>query len=173
MSIIRKIIGLFLIVAAIGGLIFSIVGLTYIYRIEARVTKGLQDTVETLSQTLDTTAQGLIITEQALKGSVDTVRALQSTVETTANTIQSSAPVVDEISKLMTESLPKTIASTNTSLRTAQESAKVIDSVLSTLSSIPLIGSSIGYNPQVPLDQALGEVADSLAGLPELIRQYG
>ncbi len=63
--------------------------------------------------------------------------------------------------------MPKTIESTESSLRTAQESAKVIDSVLSTLSSIPLIGSSIGYNPQVPLDQALGEVADSLTGLPD------
>ena len=54
MSVIRKIIGLFLIIAAVGGLIFSIVGLTYIYRIEARVTKGLTDAVDTLSQTLDT-----------------------------------------------------------------------------------------------------------------------
>jgi hypothetical protein len=81
--------------------------------------------------------------------------------------------VVDEIAKLMTENLPKTIESTNTSLRTAQESAKVIDSVLSTLSSIPLIGSSIGYNPQVPLDQALGEVADSLTGLPDSFANMG
>ncbi len=75
--------------------------------------------------------------------------------------------MVDEISKLMTTDLPNTIKSTESSLRTAQDSAKVIDSVLSTLSSIPLIGSGIGYNPQVPLDQALGQVADSLTDLPD------
>jgi methyl-accepting chemotaxis protein len=109
----------------------------------------------------------LTVTQQALKSSVDTVSSLQTTVQTTAKTIKSSGPMVDEISKLMTEDLPNTVKSTESSLRTAQDSAKVIDSVLSTLSSIPLIGSGIGYNPQVPLDQALGEVADSLNHLPD------
>jgi uncharacterized phage infection (PIP) family protein YhgE len=167
MSIIRKIIGVFLILAAVGGLIFSIAGIVFAWRAESRVTAGLQNFVEVLSGTLQTTSQGLTITQQALKSSVDTVSALQSTVETTAKTIKSSGPMVDEISKLMTSELPNTVQSTESSLRTAQESAKVIDSVLSTLSSIPLIGSSIGYNPQVPLDQALGQVADSLTNLPD------
>ncbi len=173
MSIIRKIIGVFLIVAAVGGLIFSIAGLALAWSAESRVTAGLENFVEVLGQTLQTTSQGLTITQQALKGSVDTVSSLQSTVETTAKTIKSSGPMVDEISKLMTTELPNTVQSTESSLRTAQESAKVIDSVLSTLSSIPLIGSGIGYNPQVPLDQALGQVADSLTSLPELVLQYG
>jgi hypothetical protein len=167
MSIIRKIIGVFLILAAVGGLIFSIGGIVLAWRAEPRVTAGLQNFVEVLSGTLQTTSQGLTITQQALKSSVDTVSALQSTVETTAKTIKSSGPMVDEISKLMTTELPNTVQSTESSLRTAQESAKVIDSVLSTLSSIPLIGSGIGYNPQVPLDQALGQVADSLTSLPD------
>jgi methyl-accepting chemotaxis protein len=166
MSFIRKIIGLFLIVAAIGGLIFSIAGLVLVWRVESQATKGLQNFVDVLSQTLETTGQGLAVTQQALKSSVDTVSALQTTFQTTATTIKSSGPMVDEISKLMSEDLPKTVNSTESSLRTAQESAKVIDSVLSTLSSIPLIGSGIGYNPQTPLDQALGEVADSLTDLP-------
>jgi peptidoglycan hydrolase CwlO-like protein len=167
MSFIRKIIGLFLIVAAVGGLIFSIAGLVLVWRVESQVTAGMQNFVDVLSQTLQTTSQGLTITQQALKSSVDTVSSLQTTVQTTAKTIKSSGPMVDEISKLMTKDLPNTVKSTEASLRTAQESAKVIDSVLSTLSSIPLIGSSIGYNPQVPLDQALGQVADSLTNLPD------
>jgi len=167
MSILRKLIGLLLIIAAIGGLVFSLAGLVFVSRVEARVTNGLQDAVDLLSQTLTTTAQGLTVTESALKGSVDTIRSLQGTVETTALTIKTSKPMVDEISKVMTDELPKTIHSTQSSLLTAQESAKVIDSVLSTLSSIPLIGSSIGYNPEVPLAQALGEVADSLTNLPD------
>jgi len=167
MSFIRKIIGLFLIVAAVGGLIFSIAGLVLAWRVESRVTAGMQNFVDVLSQTLQTTSQGLTITQQALKSSVDTVSSLQTTVQTTAKTIKSSGPMVDEISNLMTTDLPNTVKSTESSLRTAQESAKVIDSVLSTLSSIPLIGSGIGYNPQVPLDQALGQVADSLTDLPD------
>ncbi len=167
MSFFRKIIGLFLIVAAIGGLIFSIAGLMLVWRVESQVTTDMQNFVDVLSQTLETTGQGLTITQQALKSSVDIVSTLQTTVQTTAKTIKSSGPMVDEISKLMTADLPNTVKSTESSLRTAQNSAKVIDSVLSTLSSIPLIGSGIGYNHQVPLNQALGQVADSLTHLPD------
>jgi len=167
MSFIRKIIGLFLIIAAVGGLIFSIAGLVLVRRVESQVTTGMQNFVDVLSQTLETTGQGLTVTQQALKSSVDTVSSLQTTVQTTAKTIKASGPMVDEISKLMTTDLPNTVKSTESSLRTAQDSAKLIDSVLSTLSSIPLLGSGIPYNPQVPLDQALGEVADSLTKLPE------
>jgi len=166
MSFIRKIIGLLLVIAAIGGMIFSIAGLVLAWRVESQVTAGIGGFIDVLGQTLETTSQGLAVTQQALKGSVDTVHSLQGTVVTIAKTVKSSTPMVDEITKVMTEDLPNTIDSTESSLRTAQDSAKVIDTVLSSLSAIPLIGSGIGYNPQVSLDQALGSVADSLTGLP-------
>lgn len=167
MSMIRKIIGIALVIAAIGGLIFSISGLILIWRVEANLTAGLQNGVELLIQTLKTTSEGLNVTQQALKGSVDTISSLQSTVETTAITIKSTVPLVEEISRLMEQDLPNTILAVQQSLFTAQKSAKVIDGVLSALSGIPLVGRGIGYDPEVPLSTALGEVAESLDGLPD------
>ena len=166
MSLVRKLIGIALVIAAIGGLIISIAGLVLLWQVESRVTAGLQNGVELLIQTLETTSEGLVVTQQALQGSVDTISALQSTVETTATTIKSSVPLVEEINKLMGKELPNTILSTQQSLIAAQDSAMVIEGVLSTLSKIPLIGAGINYDPETPLSGALGNVAASLEDLP-------
>ncbi len=165
-AVFRRMIGFLLIIASISGLAFSIVGLVGVWRIQPQVTKNLQTSVDLLDTSLETTTEALTVTQQALKSSVDTVSALQSTVQTTAKTIQTSQPMVDSITKMMGTDLPETIQATQKSLTTAQESAKVIDSVLSMLSGIPFVGSSLGYNPQVPLNVALGEVAASLNDLP-------
>jgi methyl-accepting chemotaxis protein len=167
MLIIRRIFGVLLIIASILGLVVSIAGIYLIWQIQPTLSSNLQNMLQLISQTLDTTGQGLVVTQQALKSSVDTIGNLQSTIETTAKTIGSTNPMIDEISSMMAQDLPDTILATQSSLKTAQQSAQVIDGVLGTLSSIPLIGAGIGYNPEVPLSDALGQVADSLEGLPE------
>lgn len=167
MSVLRRVIGILLIIAAVGGFIFSLVAIMTVWRVTPSLTSTLQNTVALLNNTLQTTADGLIVTRDALKTSADTIDNLESTMETTAKTIQSTDPMVNDIANLMSDKLPQTIQATQQSLNTAQSSAHVIDSLLGSLSKIPLIGDQIGYNPDVPLAQALGEVSDSLQGLPE------
>lgn len=167
MVIIRKLIGFLLLIAAIVGLVISIGGIVLLWQVEAQASQNVQSTIELLGQTLETTSQGLTITETALKSSVNTISSLQSTVVTTVNTVKSSGPMVDEISLLMENDLPGAIEATEASLRSAAASARVIDGLLGTLSSIPLVGSGLNYNPDVPLSKALEDVADNLSGLPE------
>jgi hypothetical protein len=167
MTLVRRIFGFLLIIAAILGLIISIVGIYYVWHIEPAMVSGMQNTVNLLSATLETTSQGLVVTKDALRNSVDMIGNMEMTLQTTAKAIDSANPMFDEITTLMDKQLPTTIQATQKSLNTAQESAQVIDSVLGTLSSIPLLGASIGYNPDVPLAQALGDVSQSLNGLPE------
>jgi methyl-accepting chemotaxis protein len=166
MLIFRKLIGVLLLVAAVVGVVFSIASIVYIWRIEENVINSLQNSIDLISQTLDTTSQGLIVTRDALKISVQTISSLETTILTTAKTIESATPVVDQIGSIMESDLPKAIEAASTSLKSAQQSAKVIDSLLSTLGSLPLIGSSLNYNPEVPLSDSLGQVADSLNDLP-------
>jgi methyl-accepting chemotaxis protein len=167
MKIIRTVFGTLLIIAAILGLVVSVAGIYLIWQIQPTLSGNLQNILQLISQTLETTGQGLVVTQQALQSSVDTIGNLQSTIETTAKTIETTNPMIEDISGMMADDLPNTILATQTSLLTAQQSAQVIDSVLGTLSSIPLIGASIGYKPDVPLADALGQVAESLEGLPE------
>jgi peptidoglycan hydrolase CwlO-like protein len=169
MLVIRRIFGLLLIIATVIGLVFSLVGIFYVWKYQSSVAVNLQSTLTLMSDTHDATAQGLVVTEAALKSSVDTVANMQSTIETTAKTIESTNPMIDEIADLMDNQLPQTIRATQSSLLSAQESARTIDQMLTTLSAvnIPLIGPLVSYNPDKPLSESLGEVASSLDGLPE------
>lgn len=167
MSVFRRIIGVLLILAAILGLIVSIGAMYIIWNVQGNITTSLQNTIDLLGQTLETTAQGLVVTQAALQNSVDMIGSLQATVETTAEAIGTTDPLLEEISGLLAEKLPNTIRATQTSLETAQQSAATIDMVLRAMSGIPLIGPSIGYDPQVPLSDALGGVAQQLENIPD------
>jgi ABC-type transporter Mla subunit MlaD len=167
MSIVRRVIGVLLILAAILGLVVSIGAMYVIWNAQGNITTSLQTTIDLLGQTLETTAQGLVVTQGALQSSVDLIGNLQATVETTAKAIGSTNPLIDEIGGLMGEDLPNTIRATQISLETAQQSAATIDTLLRAMSGIPLIGPSIGYNPEVPLSEALGQVAQNLEDLPD------
>jgi chromosome segregation ATPase len=167
MTVVRRITGLLLMIAAVIGLVFSILALATIWRVEPTLITNLQNVVTLLNQTMQTTSDGLSITKDALTASVNTVANLQTSLETTATTLESTDPLLTEVVDMMQKQLPDTIRATQQSLTTAQSSAQVIDSLLGSLSKIPLIGSSIGYKPEVPLSDALGQVAQSLNGLPD------
>ncbi|MBN1147592.1 MAG: hypothetical protein JXA78_10065 [Anaerolineales bacterium] len=166
-TLFRRIIGILLVTAAIGGLVFSIVGIVGVWRYKAAAVESLTTTVQILGDTLDTTVAGLEVTQESLQGAVSSLGALQGTLQTTAKTVESTEPVMGEISRMMEEDLPEAITAAQTSLQAAQSSAAVIDGVLMTISGIPLIGSSINYNPEVTLAEALGQVSGSLDGLPD------
>ena len=154
--------GTLLIVAALGGLVFSLLGLVGVWRYRPILTDSLNSSLELLRSTLDSTADGLTITQESLKGALASINALQDTLTTTTETIQSTEPMVESVVELLDTDMPQTIQATQRSLNTAQESAQVIDGFLNALSMIP----GVNYNPQVPLSEALQQVSTSLNNLP-------
>jgi hypothetical protein len=69
--------------------------------------------------------------------------------------------MLDSLISLTSHDFPAAVDATQTSLASAQGSAQLIDNVLATLSSIPLLGLD-RYAPEVPLHTALAEVSTSL-----------
>jgi len=171
-SMLRRIIGLLLIVAAIGGLIFSLYGLITVWRLRPVALKNATSSLDLVQASLDTTSQGLTVAGQSLDSTMASLGALESAVETTSRTFEDTVPIINTLTDLTSNELPKTIESAQTSLLAAQESAKIIDSVLRALVSIPFVNKDI-YNPPVPLDQALGDVSKSLDGLPTSLKSIG
>lgn len=160
-----RIVGIILILAAIGGLIFSLFSLAGIWSLKPRALERAQLNLDTINQTLTATAQGLDLTEQSLDATSGAVVALQATIEGSANTIEATIPMIGALGDLTGGDLPDAIYSAQTSLESAQESAQIIDSVMSALASVPLI--RLDYDPPVPLHEALGELSASMNNVPE------
>jgi hypothetical protein len=158
---IKRLIGFLLIIGAVGGILFSLIGLVELWRYRPMVTKNVVDNLALVDQTLSTTQQALTIVGQVVKTTTGDVAALQATSAAVAQAIQDTNPGLDSIIGLTGKDLPAAVTATQTSLASAQSSALVIDNVLTTLTSIPFLPVT-AYAPAVPLHTALGQVSASL-----------
>lgn len=164
-SIFARILGIALIISAIAAILFSGWGVVQIWRIKEPFTNDLISNVVLTRSALEATSQGLFVAEAALTQAMVDVVSVQHTLEATGRALRSSRPTFDSISTLLENDLPDAITATTTALDTAQSSARVIENFLRTISRIPFLPID-DYDPPVPLHESLGEVSESLAGVP-------
>jgi hypothetical protein len=159
--ILRRIVGFLLVVAAVAGVIFSLVGLIEVWRYRPMVTKTVIDNLALFDQTLNNTQDVLIIVGQVVKTTTIDVTSLQATTKAIALTIHDTNPMFDSLISLTSKDFPATVSATQTSLASAQSSALFIDNVLAALTNIPF-SPVAAYKPDVPLHTALAQVSTSL-----------
>ncbi|MFZ3080759.1 MAG: hypothetical protein WA109_13845 [Bellilinea sp.] len=167
--IFSRITGLALIIAAVMGLGLSLAGLIFLGRFSSRISTTLLSTLEYLDRALAITSDGLETAESSLKAADSALGSLVSTLDGVNESLQGMDPTLTALSTLLGKDLPETIKATQDSLDSAQTSAKNIDNVLTSLSRIPFLGSLV-YNPEVPLNETLGDISDSLDAIPRSLR---
>jgi hypothetical protein len=163
--ILRRLIGVLFVAAAVAGAIFSLLGLIEIWRYRPVVMRTVTDSLALFDQTLNTTQEGLTIVGQVVQTTAEDVASLQTTTQALATAIHATNPMVDSLINLTGHTFPETVGATQTSLASAQSSAQLIDNVLAALTSIPFSPVK-AYKPEVPLHTALAEVSTSLDTLP-------
>lgn len=168
-NLVYKVLGFSLLVAAVIGILVSLAGLIVIIRVQKQATVSLTSMLELLDSTLTTTENGFEVADNAFADAIDALESLQTTVDSVEVVMGKTLPTLDSISELIGTKLPSTIRSTRGALNVAQTAAKNVDNFLTTLSSIPIIGTVI-YNPETPLNQTISKVSDSLKDTPEMLK---
>jgi hypothetical protein len=163
--ILRRLVGYLFIIAAAAGMLFSLVGLITIWRYRPVVTRSVTDNLALVDRALGTTQDGLTIVGQMVQTTVDEVASLQATTQAVALAIHDTNPMLDSLINLTRIDFPKTVGAAQTSLASAQGSARLIDNVLAALTGIPF-SPVAAYRPEVPLHTALAQVSTSLDTLP-------
>lgn len=179
MQSLRRLLGVFVMIAGVLGLALSLIGLVGTWVIKPSVTGYVNATIVTLDTSIKTSQKAMQVTAQALGGTVASVEALSSMLSTTAQSVEDSKPVLEQVISMLGETMPATLESATASLKTAQQAADVLDSAIKSLenfrtvlSAAPLLGALVempekAYDPKVPLAQSLGDLATNLEGLPE------
>jgi len=160
----KHIAGIVLIIIAALSLLVSLFGLIQIWTIRQPLADAAVVGIDLCVETLDTTSDALHVVSDSLQSARDTVTTVERTTLSVAETMSTTRTTVGSFANLMGKDLPTSIDATRTALKSAQSSAVVVDNVLTMLSRVPLI--NIQYNPDVPLNVALGNVASSLDNLP-------
>ncbi len=178
MNVIRRLLGVFVMLAGILGLVLSLAGLVGIWVVKPTIATFADSTIVTLNTSITTSQDVMKITGEALGATISSVDALSEMLGTTATSVEDTQPVFDQINTIMGETLPSTLGSATDSLKTAQQAAAVLDSAIKSLdtfrfvlSAVPLVGSFVEqptqpYNPEVPLADSLGSLAADLEELP-------
>ncbi|MCI0519438.1 MAG: hypothetical protein L0Z70_04185 [Chloroflexi bacterium] len=154
--------GVFLALMAAASLLVSLYLLVQVWRLRPPVTQTMRSGLEVISGTLQTTADGLAIADKSLRTARASVAALQSAFETLGTSVKNSAAVMQSITGVVAEQIPKALDAIQGAMSVAEKSAAMIDSVLRFLTLL----TPDAYNPPVPLDRALGSVSGSLSELP-------
>jgi chromosome segregation ATPase len=164
MAMTRRIAGVIAILLAVSSIIFSIFLLVRLWQIQDPMEENLTSVVTLFSETFTTTQESLDLIYDTLDNASLNITGLQDAMLAMAHTINDTGSVIDDLNSLVDKDLPLTISTTQISLDSAGASAAVIDDVMTTLSSIPLI--NISYEPEKPLSIALEEISSSLDNIP-------
>jgi hypothetical protein len=179
MKILRKILGVTVMIAGLVGLVLSLSGLVGMWVFRPTVVAAISSTIDTLNTSADTSLRAMAITGEALSATVDSVDALSEMLATTADTVSDTKPAMAQMNTLMKDQLPNTLNATMDSLNTSKDAARSLEGAIQSLdtfrtvvSAVPLVGAFVSapqqsYNPEKPLADSLGEVSASLEGMPE------
>lgn len=161
----RKRLGFFLIIVALLGLLFSLVGITTPWIVKPRIKQNLLESLELFNKTLQTTGEGLSVMDSAIENAKTNLTTIAATFENVDSTFDSVTDSLSSSATLIGDDLRTTVNDTQIALASSASSAEIIDKTLSFLAAVPLIG--INYQPEVPLHISLAQVADSFDTIPD------
>ena len=171
MSVVKRILGVLLIIISIVSLVLSVAGIVGVWSLRAQLANAVNSGLALVDDTLASTNDALTKVDAALGTTATNVAAAQGTFQSLAATVDSTTPALGSLSKFLSNDLPGTLNAAQKTLSGAADSAKVVDGVLGLLADLPLF--NINYNPNVSLSNSLGGIGDSLNGLPDTLGQLG
>ncbi len=176
----RRILGLIILLIGVAGVAVAFGGLRMSHQlldsVGAQVDSGLQLTSESLDN--------VNATLELAKDTVADVNLSMNTIQTTtldlAQTMEETRPLIEQSTLVATEQVPDSIEAVQEAIPALTDVAGTIDSTLATLSRFRIDREILGfefkydlgidYDPEVPFDEAVVGIGDSLEGVPENLR---
>lgn len=169
MKFFRRFSAIFVILLSIIGIIFSLFSLYMVWRVREPVQNGITSILNLTDGLLSTAEDGLTVVDTTLRSASSSLAKLEETTGTIAKSIEDTGKLASNFAGLFKNDLTDTLLNTRLSVIAAKSSAKVIDTLLYGLSNLPFLG--IQYEPPVPLNTALNDIAGSMDGLPDSLSE--
>jgi methyl-accepting chemotaxis protein len=157
-------VGLFFIITSLAGLVFSALGIGFLWVIRPGVKTTMVEFIDTVDLTLNNTNQSLTLLDDVIELTKVNIGTLETAIDNLDGTINSLSDSLDTTSVLIGDDLRQTVLESQTALSSAATSAELIDNTLFFLASVPFIGAD--YQPEVPLHTSLANVAGNLEEIP-------
>jgi methyl-accepting chemotaxis protein len=160
----KSFVAVVMIVTAVLGWLISLAGLVGIWSNYSRINNSVENFVNLANRSLDTSTQLLDVTDNTIKTTGQTVTQIQTSLLDVSTTFGNTSPLFNSAANMVGQDFSKMAADTHVALVSLAGTAKVIDDTLRFISSVPFIGQP--YNPSVPLDASVNNLAASIEKLP-------
>jgi hypothetical protein len=161
-----------LILGAVLGLILSIGGLIVLWSTRVDMTRQTIGTIGLIGDTLTATHETISVISNSLDQAETSLVAVHQMILDVSNTLDKTGELISSTGDVLGNKMVSFLANTQSSLVTVENSAKAVDSILTKINSIPLIGGYLGggYRPDLPLQESVAKVNKSMDPLPESLK---
>lgn len=157
-------IGTVLMLGAIIGLLISIVGAGMVWVGKPKYQSRIIRYLDLLSRTLASTSELLLTIDDSLFQLGENLSLLKTASENLATATNDIVPAIDTLADLIGDDYLAIVTNTQTSLRSVQSSAQLVDNTLRIITSLPLIGAR--YAPEEPIHISIENMIQALEPVP-------
>lgn len=176
----RRILGIVMLAIGLSGVILSLAGLIVGHRFVDSIGDGLETNLTLTIESLETVKETLILTKATVRQMDEGLGTVQETADNVSVAIDDTRPLLQQASVVTTQELPQSIEAFQESMPALREVAGTIDETMRTLDSFNVDRSILGiplafdlgveYDPEVPFDESVNQIGESLEGVPEQLR---
>jgi methyl-accepting chemotaxis protein len=176
----RRTLGLVMLLIGVLGLVLSIAGATYGYRLIDNFGDGLKSSLDLTSQSLDTVKETLFLAKTTLGQANDGLDMVAGAANDLSETISQTRPLLGEIAQVVSHDVPDSVEAVQTAVPYMAQAAATIDDTLTFLSNLRIEQRILGYPiyfdlgidyaPEVSLEESINRIGYSLEGIPPRLR---
>lgn len=161
----RRLLGKWLIGVGVVGIVASLVVGIVGWLLADRATGTVSRAIGPVSEIVDDLADSIEASEVLFENTTDAIESIEATARSTVRTLNSVGTVLEDSSDIAGEGVAESIETAVETLPGLTSTAGVVDTTMRALS---LVG--VDYDPEVPLDDSLSDLEESLAPVPGQIR---
>lgn len=176
----KRIIGVILIIIGAMGIGVSIAGVQIGGQIVDKIGNGIDNSLGLLLDTMDNTHETLAVTRSTIESSAETLETVQTLTANLGKTVEDTEPLLVYTNNMLTNEVPASLDGVQETIPTLVAVAGSIDDTLTTLNSFRINESILGfdfnyslgidYAPDQQFDEAIIQIGDSLADIPDSLR---
>lgn len=167
-KIIYSITGFSFSLAAALGIIVSVAGIVFVWRMVPGVSERLVNTASFTQRALDSTDDLLGVVDSTLTQAEDNIAMIADATQDVAETLNQTSAVTTTVAEAVGGEFTGVVENTQTALSALESSAKLVDDTLSFISAIPFLGAK--YSSKTPLYSSVVEINDSLDEVPRTLK---
>lgn len=180
MSFVRRFFGIFIIIAALIGVVVGVGCAVVGNQVMDQVAVGVNDTLTLVNQNLQPVEDALVLVQESMRDVNQGVDSIHQTTLTLANILTTTRPLLSQVSVMTGQDVPTSIEAVQTAIPSLTSVAGTIDNTLTALSQFRINQSILGinlafdlgvdYNPEVPFADSVAMIGSSFEGLPERLK---